>query len=325
MKKILRLAGGILTIILVVVGLAVAYICIFLPNTGPSQDLKVAITPEKVARGEYLANHVCACMDCHSRRDFGKFSGPPKADEPLGGGGDAFTKAMGFPGTFYAKNITPYHLDDWTDGEIFRAITTGVNKSGKALFPVMPYEDYGKMSVDDITSIIAYLRTLQPVKRDVPVSNADFPVNVLVHTMPKPAHPQPAPDKNNVSAYGKYLTAAAGCMDCHTKFEHGKFTGTVLAGGREFNMADGTLRSPNLTPDAHTGIGSWSEAQFVGRFKIYADSAEKNIPVGPHDFNTPMAWTMYAGMDSSDLSAIYTYLHTLTPTQNVVEKFTAKR
>ncbi|SCC62932.1 Cytochrome c [Chitinophaga costaii] len=307
--------------ILLIIGLIVAYVCVLLPNTGPPPKLQVTLSPEKIARGQYLANHVCVCMDCHSHRDYGKFSGPPVAGEPMGGGGESFTPEMGFPGTFYAKNITPYHLKSWTDGEIFRAITTGQTKEGRAIFPLMPYDAYGKMSEDDITSIIAYLRTLAPVQRDVPSSTATFPVNILLHTMPHKASPQPAPARNNVIAYGKYLLAAAGCKDCHTKYENGKFTGTPLAGGRVFALPQGILQSSNLTPDQATGIGSWTESQFVGRFKLYADSTGRNIPTSPKDFNTPMAWTMYSGMDTSDLKAIYAYLHSLAPVHNTVVKF----
>lgn len=52
----------------------------------------------------------------------------------LGAGGERFSTDMGFPGTIYSPNITPHNLKEWTDGEIFRAITSGVNKYGKAIF-----------------------------------------------------------------------------------------------------------------------------------------------------------------------------------------------
>ena len=53
-------------------------------------------------------------------------------------GGDVFDQKFGFPGKYYAKNITPEGISRYTDGELFRVITTGVTKEGKALFPVMP-------------------------------------------------------------------------------------------------------------------------------------------------------------------------------------------
>src|SRR5690606_13314988 len=106
MKSFLKITGWLLLVLGLVLSAGAVYVTFFLPDVGPPPDLKVEITPERVARGEYLANHVVACMDCHSTRDFSKFSGPLK-DGTLGQGGEVFTEDMGFPGTFYAKNITP--------------------------------------------------------------------------------------------------------------------------------------------------------------------------------------------------------------------------
>lgn len=82
-----------------------------------------------IARGKYLANHVAVCMDCHSTRKWNKYSGPMD-ENAQGAGGEIFDQNMGFPGKFISPNITPYALREWTDGEIFRAITSGVNKDG---------------------------------------------------------------------------------------------------------------------------------------------------------------------------------------------------
>jgi hypothetical protein len=76
----------------------------------------------------------------------------------------------------------------------------------------------------------------------------------------------------------------------------------------------------NITPDP-TGIGSWDKATFVSRFKMYADSGYVPQKVKAGEFNTVMPWTMYAGMSKQDLEAIYTYLKTLKPANNVVERF----
>ena len=81
-------------------------------------------------------------------------------------------------------NLTPYHLGNWTDGEIFRAITTGVSRDGHALFPVMPYTSYAKMDPADIKDIIAYLRTLKPIHNAIPAAESDFPMNFIINTMP---------------------------------------------------------------------------------------------------------------------------------------------
>src|SRR6202012_5065901 len=112
---------------------------------------------EKIERGRYLANYVTVCMDCHSTRDWSKFSGPLK-EGTLGQGGELFNQKFGFPGTYYSRNITPEGISRYTDGELFRLITTGVTKEGKPMFPVMPYPYYGKMDPDDIMCVIAYIR-----------------------------------------------------------------------------------------------------------------------------------------------------------------------
>src|SRR5690606_18891685 len=124
-------------------------------------------------RGKYLANSVALCVDCHSTRDWSRFAGPMLPDS-IGGGGEVFDQQLGFPGRWYAANITPYALGDWTDGEVYHAITTGVNKKGKALFPIMGYHRFGKMDEEDIKSIVAYIRTFAPVERIIPEGQPDF-------------------------------------------------------------------------------------------------------------------------------------------------------
>jgi hypothetical protein len=122
---------------------------------------------------------------------------------------------------------------------------------------------------------------------------------------------------------GKYIITAAGCMDCHTKQDKGKFVGEPYSGGFEFKLPDGSIvRSVNLTPDKTTGLGNWTSEQFIKRFKMYADSSYKNTKVEAGDFQTVMPWTMYSGMNQEDLEAIFNYLQSLTPVNNQVEKFT---
>src|SRR5690554_1631521 len=170
-------------ILLGAVLLLFVYVKFVLPDTGPAPDIVIEVTPERVERGSYLANHVMVCADCHSMRDFSRFSGPIHGDA-YAGGGEEFTKEAGLPGNFYANNLTPFHLKEWTDGEIFRAITSGVSKDGRALFPVMPYPLFNQASEEDIYAVIAYLRTLPVVENSTKPSKAEFPVSVLINTMP---------------------------------------------------------------------------------------------------------------------------------------------
>lgn len=320
MKKIIKIGTWLFGALILVAIVGLSYIKISLPNTGEPEELTVSSTEERIKHGEYLANHVMVCMDCHSKRDWTKFSGPV-VEGTLGMGGEIFDQNMGFPGTFISKNITPAALSDWTDGEIFHAITTGVSKDGKALFPIMPYTHYGSIDRKDIEAIIAYLRTIPPIESINPKSKANFPINFIINTLPQKATFIEKPSKDNLIEYGAYLTNAAGCYDCHTEQKKGKFIGEAFAGGMEFHFGDGSiLRSPNITPHK-TGIGAWTKEQFIQRFKQYEDSGYTAPTVSKGSFQTVMPWTMYAGMKTEDLAAIFAYLESLEPKERVVERF----
>lgn len=317
---ILRITAIIASILVVVVASSVVYVKTALPNVGDPQDLKIEYTAERIARGEYLAKHVMQCVECHAERDFSKFAGPVVAGTE-GRGGEVFDQRFGFPGSFVARNITPYGIGDWTDGELFRAITTGVSKDGSALFPIMPYLHYGQCDPEDIKAEIAYLRTLEPIEKDHPSSKADFPVNLLINTMPKNGTPLALPAFTDEMAYGKYLTTAAVCSECHTNSKEGKQIGEPFSGGFEFAMGPfGTVRSPNITPH-ETGIGSWTKEDFIARFKQYADSTHQNLPALPGQMQTIMPWVTYSGMTEKDLGAIYTYLRSVKPVENTVVRY----
>lgn len=300
---------------------AMSYISIALPNVGDAPDLSVEITPEKVKRGEYLAHHVMMCADCHSVRDFSQFSGPPSPGTEFAGG-DIFDHSMGFPGIFVAPNITPAGVGDWSDGELFRLITTGVTRSGEPVFPVMPFHSFGKLDADDIEAVIAYLRTLDPIETNHPSSEVDFPFNFILRTLPQKAELSNRPPSSDREAYGEYLFTAAACADCHTNFEGGKHVGPLAGGGREFQFPDGSvLRAMNLTPH-ETGIKHLTRDQFIRRFKMYDDPNFILPSVSPGEFQTIMPWFKYAGMTEDDLGAIYDYLRTLPPYNNAVVRFT---
>lgn len=319
MKKIFL---WILLVLVVVVSAGLLYVKFALPNVGAAPLLTVERTPERIARGEYLANHVSVCIDCHSTRDWSRFSGPPTPGT-FGKGGDVFDQKFGFPGVYYAKNITPEGISRYTDGELFRTITTGVTKEGRAMFPVMPFHYYGQMDKEDILSIIAYIRTLEPIKSVVPESKSDFPMNFIINTLPHEASFTQKPAESDVVNYGKYLTNAASCVECHTRFEKGSLVaGTEFGGGREFPFPDGSIvRAANISPDEETGIGGWDDETFVSLFRAHSDSATLNTRLNPGDFNSIMPWTMFGQMKEEDLKAIFAYLKTVPPIKNEVVKF----
>jgi mono/diheme cytochrome c family protein len=285
----------------------------------------VELTDARIERGEYLANHVMMCTSCHSVREENTFAQPPKAAY-LAAGGTAFDQAKGFPGAYYAMNITPAGIKDWTDGELFRAISAGVDKNGEALFPIMPYLSYGRLPKEDIYAVIAYLRSLDPIDNEVPESSRDFPMSIIINMIPQKGAHDLKPDPSNPVKHGEYLVTAAVCGDCHTPMgkngqpdENMKF-----AGGLAFELpTGGVVRSTNITPAEETGIGSWSEEAFVARFKAYENPEMWEVKVADNSFNSEMPWLQYAQMKEEDLKAIYAYLQSLKPIENEVETFTA--
>lgn len=316
MKKIL--IAAVLGLVTAIVGLA-AYTKLALPNVGAAPEMTIERTPERVARGDYIANNVAVCMDCHSTRDWSYFAGPP-VPGTLGKGGERFDQTFGFPGVYFSKNITPAGIGQWTDGELFRLITTGVKKDGSAIFPVMPFPYYAKMDEEDIKSVIAYIRTLPSIENQVPDSKSDFPMNFIINTIPKKANPQKKPDPKDTVKYGEYVTNASACMECHTPVKNGQVIPELaFSGGREFPFPSGDIvRSKNITPDNETGIGTMSRDGFIKLFKQKREAAKK-----PPDsaFNTMMPWSMYGGMTDADLGAIYDYLRTVKPVSNQVVTF----
>ena len=291
MNKLFKVVGLLLALLVVMAVIIVAYVSLALPDVD-TPELTIEATPERLIRGGYLANNVMGCLDCHAQRDWSKFTGPTIAFSK-GGGGEKWLRAYGFPGNLIAPNITPHALKDWTDGEIYRAITAGVGKDGTPLFPIMPYQMYGQLHKEDIYAVIAYVKTLEPIATTTPERELDFPLNVLVHTMPEEGTHALKPDKDNTIAYGKYLVTAAACYDCHTKQEKGQFIEELaFAGGFEFPLeTGGTVRSANITPDGETGIGHWTKKQFITTFKKYQDTSFVPQAVATNSFNSTMPWT----------------------------------
>ena len=86
-------------------------------------------------------------------------------------------------------------------------------------------------------------------------------------------------------------------------------------------MPDGLLVSPNITPDKETGIGTWTRDGFILRFKAYDLTTYVPPAINKGDMMTLMPWTMYAGMDTTDLSSVYKTLMALKPISNKVVRW----
>jgi hypothetical protein len=321
MKRTKRVLLTILISLILLIGSVLLYVGVFLPNVALPENYHVEITNENVSRGEYLANHVMVCIDCHSLRNWELFSGPP-VEGTEGGGGEVFGREFGFPGIFYSANITPEGIGHWTDAELFRAITSGVTRDRRSIFPVMPYPEYGKLDQEDIDAVIAFVRSLPSIQASWPKREVDFPVNFIINTIPSKASLSVRPSIEDNIKYGSYMTGASACKDCHTKSVQGKIVGEYMAGGFEFQFPDGSiLRSLNITPH-ESGIGRWNRQTFISRFKAYTDPMFPLEVVKKGDFQTVMPWFMYGGMTEEDLGAIFDYLQTIPAVDNKVERIT---
>jgi len=316
MKKALLIISGI--IFLIVIG-GISYLKLALPNVGPPPDITVEITSERLIRGQSIG---IGCMDCHSERDYEKFAGPI-VPGTFGKGGEIFDQSLGLPGRIVAPNITPYALKDWTDGEIYRAITAGVSKDNRPLFPIMPYHNFGQLEDEDLYSVIAYLRSLDPIEFTPEKTTLDFPMNLIVHTIPSQPQRKLKRENGDLIANGEYVFTLQGCGDCHTPLDKGEpIPGMNLAGGMEFLMpTGGILRSSNITPHPTTGIGAWDEARFISEFKRFDDSTFVPRQIHQNEYNTIMPWIIYGKMPVEDLKALYAYLRSIDPIENRVMKF----
>src|SRR5688572_19800043 len=132
------------------------------------------------------------------------------------------------------------------------------------------------------------------------------------------------PDPSDKVKYGEYLVTLASCSDCHTPMtpQGAPDFSKAFAGGMHFKADFVDVTVANITPDSTTGIGAWTENEFVAKFKSSLAMMEKGD--NPGKLNTEMPWPMYAKMKEEDLRAIYAYLRTVPPVKNKVEKWPTK-
>lgn len=319
-KKIILI---VLLVLVFVAGGALCYLYLHQPTQVAASSIKVSMTPERIARGKYIFDIAADCAGCHSQHDYTRVGGPlvPGGE----GRGNVLSELMpSLPGTVVAPNLTndpETGLGKWTDGEKIRAIREGVDNTGRALFPMMPYPGYRKMSDDDVQSVVAYMNSLPAIRNPLPVTKLAFPVGLFIKFVPQPAASTPPPDRADKVKYGEYLVTLGGCGDCHTPVEKGQpVAAKAFAGGRVFPTTHGTVVSANITPDIETGIGKWSEEYFAKKVYDYKEYAVNGPPplAGPQAF-TLMPWLSLSQEPPEDLGAIYAFLRTIKPVHNAVE------
>ncbi len=260
-----------------------------------------------IARGKHLVYSSAHCVDCHSTLNADSLINLGQ-EVPLSGG-VKFALPLG---DIYSKNITPDKTNGigrYTDAEIARALRYGVHPDGTAVFDFMPFHN---MSDEDLTAIISYLRSQKPVDQKVPDHDLNVMGNLVKAFMVKPVGPGgavPVSVKPDTSAsYGRYfVTSIAECGGCHTQRNlSGAFTGEPFAGG---NPMENGLVPPNLTPDSGSRIFSWTQADFINRFRKGKLNPDSHMP-----------WNSYKRMNDTELKAIYNYLKTVKPAKTPVVK-----
>lgn len=316
MKKIVvRVALALVALIALAVIAIVTKFYVLSPKMRPAPDVKAKASPEAIARGRYLVENVTACTGCHSPIDDTKPGDPPVPGK-IGAGRD-FGVFEGAPFHLRAPNLTPDKetgIGAWTDGEILRALREGVSRDGRPLFSQMPYLTYREtLSDDDALAVIAFLRTLPPVKNDVGRTTVDFPVSMFSRAAPAPLDKPPPPAPTDKLARGRWLLNVSSCHDCHDSFNerHEPIPGKSFAGGWKFPLPGGkAVYASNITSDKATGIGAYSDDDLR---RVFDEGKGKN---GRYLYVMP--WAYYSGMTKEDKEALVAALREAPAVANAV-------
>ncbi len=286
------------------------------PVDHPVVEMTAPTDEESIARGEYLYNYTLLCWTCHGSE------GSYTPDEPQAGGRVFDLSEVGPPGgfgNFYASNVTSDRdtgIGAWSDGELVRAIREGLDNEEHLIFVIMEAEWWKGLSDEDVLALVAYMRTFSPVVNEVPTSRPTFAAKALqalgiVGPQPAITSPIVAPPKGPTAEYGKYLAYhGSTCIGCHTPRNpnNGQFDlSRPFAGGLFPFPEEGFLTTgSNLTPDASTGIGDWTEEQFITAMR----SGLRPDGTVMYPF---MPWPWFSHWSEEDLKAVWLYLRSLEP------------
>ena len=254
----------------------------------PAESITIPGDQASIARGGHIAT-IRMCRHCHLDDLSGQTAGAPIIV------------------TLSVPNLTPgaggvgavNTDDDWV-----RAIRHGVGNDGRGLV-LMPSKVWYYLSDEDLGALIAYLKSLPPVDRElvptdlgpagrVMLALGQLPpeiypnVTVIDHAGPRPVAPQPGVTVE----YGRYLGTT--CTLCHGASLNGQI---VREGGNEFLAL-------NLTPGGE--VGSWSEEDFIRTLRT-------GITPGAHQMTDFMPWKSFGQMTDDELSAVWMYLQSLPP------------
>lgn len=304
LRKILKWTGLVLLFIITGVALTV-YFRQHMHYDAPYPNITASADSAVIAQGRHIVLGSGHCVDCHSTAKNVDSLLKAGLEVPLSGG-NKFELPFG---TFYTRNLTPDKetgIGNKSDREIARVLRYSVHKNGEAVLPFMPFQN---MSDEDLTAVISYLRSLKPVQNKVPEHEYNLMGNVIKAFMIKPVGPTGTISKtiirDTTAAFGRHLVMnVANCNECHTRRDGiGAYVGEPLAGGSPFEEeGKPSLTPPNLTPHKSGRIYTWTQEDFIKRFR-----KGKLIPY------SHMPWESYGRMTDDELKAIYKYLKTLKP------------
>jgi mono/diheme cytochrome c family protein len=254
-----------------------------------------------VKRGDYLVNGILTCGNCHSPK------GPTGADIP----GKLFSGGLSWdepPFKVTAPNITQDKetgIGGWTDAQIKTVLRTGIMPNGAHVAMVMPTGFYHIMTERDLNAVVAYLRTLKPVKNKV--ADPIYKMQQVEDVFPGGEKPYTEAMMKDKVKKGFYLATIAHCMECHTPMgpKGREFATKLGTGGFEFPGPWGVSVSRNITSSKTKGIGGWSDAEI--KRAITTGVAKDGSHLKP-----PMGFHYYATLTKDDLDAIVAYLRTVT-------------
>jgi mono/diheme cytochrome c family protein len=269
-------------------------------------------TADVVARGKYVFGAAAGC-GCHTE---------PRKGAPVNAGG---RKYEGPFGTVYSTNITPDKqtgIGAWTDEQIVAAIRLGRRPNGERLVPVHPFTVFNGMAEEDLSALVAYLRSVPPVSRQntprrlVPLFESVLLPGWLATFAVRETPPASAPTSG--LPRGEYLVRAVGhCGECHTPRGMTQAVDNSRFLGGNATHPEGKM--PNITPDKATGIGDWTEddiAEYLGT----GNRPDGDVAGGLMGEIIQGTFAGYKDMTKADRLAIAKFLKSIPPVRNKIGK-----
>ena len=252
-----------------------------------AETIDIEVNQEVLDHGRHVAT-VRGCVDCHGE----KLGGRIFIEDPVVGllPADNLTTGEGGIG------------DEYSDADMIRAIRNGVRKDGKSVV-FMPSHEYNQIDSKDLGSLIAYIRSVEPVDNPLPETQINIPFRMIylfggkLHLFPARLidHSKPIPDpveNRNPMELGKYL--AVTCTGCHG----GDYKGGPIPG-----VPPSWPESTDITSEGN--LGSWTPEQFKEVMRT------GNTPEG-REMNTQyMPWQTFGQMTDEELEGLYTYFSSL--------------